>query len=186
MDMNPLCQRCGLAQYRDKSNYQIVWGDGNIGAKILLIGEAPGENEAKTGMPFVGVSGQFLRHRLAKYLDLKKDLYIINCVLCRPPDNRQPTPEEQEACFPHVLTVIFSMRPKLIMTAGKVSSELIAKLTGKPYEIYRVQGVQIFEYMFGWLPLYHPSYVKRSKEQTERFEKALESYRNLFRNIDKL
>jgi DNA polymerase len=152
------------------------------------MGEAPGENEAKVGLPFIGKSGRFLRRRLDPYIDLNKDAYIINTVLCRPPGNRQPAAEEVKACTPHILTVILTMRPKLIITAGKSSSQWLTDITGIPYEIYAVQAaeIKIANYFFAWLPLYHPSYVMRSREQTQRFEKVLESYKNLFKNVDML
>jgi len=182
------CRECKLGDYREEKRYKIVWGSGNLSSKILVMGEAPGENEAKLGKPFIGKSGNFFRNRLNKYFDVENSSYIINTVLCRPPDNRQPSIAEVKACFPHVSTVIFTMRPKIIVTAGKISSQWLSDFTGNPFEIYELSVAEIktADLIFAWLPLYHPSYVMRSKEQTQRFEKVLESYKNLFKNVDML
>ena len=89
------CERCGLCRTRT----QAVWGVGNPRTKVLLIGEAPGKNEDEQGEPFVGRSGQLLDKMLAVVdLDRKRNIYITNIVKCRPPENRDPAPEEVAAC----------------------------------------------------------------------------------------
>jgi len=180
------CIRCPLGQYREENSYCIVWGCGNLCSKILILGEAPGETEAKTGVPFIGRSGQFLRRRLNKYFDVETEAYTLNTVLCRPPGNRQPVKNEQESCLPHISGVFFRMQPKLVITAGKVASEWMSEFTGLPFEIYELTVAEVESIAFAWLPLYHPSYVMRTKEQTERFEKVLKSYSKLFKVIEKL
>jgi DNA polymerase len=181
-----LCQKCPLKSFREENDYHIVWGAGNPNADILIIGEAPGENEAKKGVPFIGKSGRFLRSKLSLYLNLESDAYITNTVLCRPPDNRRPAQDELECCFPHVLSVFHIVSPKLIITAGKVASQWLSDLTNTPFDIYEITAAQIEAKIFAWLPLYHPSYVMRSREQTQRFEDVLKSYRKLFKGVSDL
>ena len=180
------CLRCPLGEYREANSYHIVWGSGNLCSRILILGEAPGESEAKSGIPFIGRSGQFLRKKLNCYFNVERDAYILNTVLCRPPENRQPVQAERESCYPHIMPVFFRMQPKLIITAGKVASEWMSEFTVMPFEIYELTIAEVENIPFAWLPLYHPSYVMRTKEQTERFEKVLESYSKLFKGVDKL
>lgn len=177
------CLKCPLGQYREVNGYKIVWGDGNLSAPILIIGEAPGESEAKLGRPFVGRSGQFLRHRLEPYIEFPKGCFISNTCLCRPPDNRKPTIEEQTSCSSHIHTMLFTMRPKLIITAGKVASDYLSILLGRSYTIYLAEAAELEDLVFVWLPIYHPSYVMRAKETTATFENTLRSYAKLFKSI---
>ena len=96
------CERCGLCRTRT----QAVWGVGNPRTKVLLIGEAPGKNEDEQGEPFVGRSGQLLDKMLAVVdLDRKRNIYITNIVKCRPPENRDPAPEEVAACLDYLLSI---------------------------------------------------------------------------------
>jgi DNA polymerase len=177
------CLKCPLGQYREENSYKIVWGEGNLSAPILIIGEAPGEQEAKLGRPFIGKSGQFLRRRLEPYIVFPEGCFISNTVLCRPPDNRKPVIEEQDACSSHIHTILFTMRPKMVITAGKVASEYLSILLGKSYTIYLADAAQLEDLVFVWLPLYHPSYVMRSPELTTTFENVLRSYGKLLKGI---
>jgi len=184
--MYECCRECKLSDYRKENGYKIVWGSGNLSSKILIIGEAPGENEAKSGKPFVGRSGQFFRKRLSLYFNVEKGSYIINTVLCRPPGNRSPVPEEQKACFQHIIPVFFRMHPRIVITAGKVSSNWLANLLDIDYDVYAITAQELDNVCFAWLPLYHPSYVMRSNEQTQRFEKTLKSYENILKHPEVL
>jgi uracil-DNA glycosylase len=177
------CLKCLLGQYREENGYKIVWGEGNPSAPIFILGEAPGENEAKLGRPFIGRSGQFLRHRLEPYIEFPEGCFISNTVLCRPPDNRKPAIEEQEACASHIHTMLFTIRPKLIITAGKVASDYLSILLGRSYTIYLAEAAELEDLVFVWLPIYHPSYVMRAKEMTTTFENTLRSYAKLFKSI---
>lgn len=177
------CLKCPLGQYREDNSYKIVWGEGNLSAPILILGEAPGEMEAKLGQPFIGKSGQFLRRRLEPYITFPAGCFIANIVLCRPPNNRKPTIEEQEVCASHIHTILFTMRPKMVITAGKVASDYLSILLDRSYTIYVADAVQLEDWTFVWLPLYHPSYVMRAKELTTTFENTLRSYAKLFKNI---
>ncbi len=139
----------------------MVWGGGNTHAKIMLIGEAPGKEESEQGKPFVGRAGKKLRGILSGFLDLDKDIYITNTVLCRPPDNRNPSIDEQNTCFPHIETQIRIIRPRLVMTAGRVSSDWFSRFVHLTYIVYQMQEWKLDDMYALWLPLYHPSYLLR-------------------------
>ena len=170
------CDRCGLADFRKENDYKTVWGDGPSNAKIVLIGEAPGADEAVQGKPFVGRSGKLLRQILSKFFNLEEQIYIINTVKCRPPENRAPTIEEQNKCFPYAFSQIYTIRPKVILTAGKVSSDWFSRMVKLPYEIYQPQVVELDDLKILWLPLYHPAYLLRDRNKIPNFEACLSKY----------
>jgi DNA polymerase len=136
---------------------QLVMGDGNVDADIVFIGEAPGKNEDEQGKPFVGSAGKFLNEMLAS-IDLKrKDVYITNIVKYRPPNNRDPLPEEKKAFWPYLLKQLQIIEPKIIITLGRHSMEYflpdmkISQIHGQPKRIY------FGEHKIVILPLYHPA-----------------------------
>ena len=118
------CTRCGLAETR----HNVVFGVGNPRAKIMFIGEGPGENEDLQGEPFVGRGGQLLDKMLAAVdLDRKTNVYIANIVKCRPPKNRDPLPEEQEACIGWLRNQVALIRPKIIVCLGRIAGQRIMR-----------------------------------------------------------
>ncbi len=135
----------------------LVLGDGNSNADIVFIGEAPGKNEDEQGLPFVGAAGKFLNEMLAS-IDLKRsDVYITNIVKYRPPNNRDPLPEEKKAFWPYLVQQIDVIEPKVIVTLGRHSMEYflpdqkISLIHGEPKRIsFGDKKVVI-------LPLYHPA-----------------------------
>ncbi len=136
-----------------KTAKQLVMGDGNPDADILFIGEAPGKKEDEQGKPFVGAAGKFLNEMLA-LIDLKReDIYITNIVKYRPPNNRDPEPDEKEAFLPYLAEQIAVIKPKLIVLLGRHSMESlipglkISQVHGEPK---RYNG-QVY------LPLFHPA-----------------------------
>ena len=136
-----------------KTAKQLVMGDGNPDADIVFIGEAPGKNEDEQGKPFVGASGKFLSEMLA-LIDMKReDIYITNIVKYRPPDNRDPEPEEKEAFLPFLMKQLEVIKPKLIITLGRHSMDVllpglkISQVHGQPKRFKR----QVY------LPLFHPA-----------------------------
>lgn len=175
--------KCPLGKFREEKEYKIVWGSGNPNANILVLGEAPGEKEAMNGRPFIGRSGQFLRLHLEPYIDIDKDAWVTNTALCRPPNNRNPHAEEQEACLAHVTTQFFVVQPKIVITAGKVSSDWLAELTGDSYEIYNPTYTKLNGLDFGWIPIYHPSYIMRKKAETEAFDEFLKGLKDIFEMV---
>ena len=132
---------------------QLVFGDGNIDTDIVFIGEAPGKNEDIQGIPFVGAAGKFLNEMLAM-IDLKReDIYITNIVKYRPPNNRDPLPEEKEAFLPYLQTQLEIIQPALVVTLGRHSLNCflpdlqISQVHGQPK---RYKGLV-------YLPLFHPA-----------------------------
>jgi DNA polymerase len=136
-----------------KTARQLVFGDGNPDADIVFIGEAPGKNEDEQGIPFVGAAGKFLNEMLA-LIDLQReDIYITNIVKYRPPNNRDPEPDEKEAFLPFLQEQLGIIKPKLIVTLGRHSMDVllpglkISQVHGQPK---RYKG-QVY------LPLFHPA-----------------------------
>ena len=109
------CNRCGLQQ-------RIVWGVGPAPARVMLIGEAPGENESRAGVPFVGKSGKELDYLLARAGIQRGDVYVTNLVKCRPPKNRDPSPEETEACAGWLSEELAQVRPRFIIAVGRIAA----------------------------------------------------------------
>lgn len=118
------CEKCDLA----KTRTNVVFGVGNQNAKVLFIGEGPGENEDLQGEPFVGRGGKLLDKMLAAVdLDRQKNIYIANIVKCRPPHNRDPQPEEQEACLDWLRNQTLLIKPQIIVCLGRIAAMKIIK-----------------------------------------------------------
>jgi uracil-DNA glycosylase len=118
------CRKCGLCAGRTN----VVFGVGNQESKVLFIGEGPGENEDLQGEPFVGRSGQLLDKMLAAVdLDRHTNIYIANIVKCRPPQNRDPLPEEQDQCIEWLRNQVALIRPKIIVCLGRIAAMKIIK-----------------------------------------------------------
>lgn len=143
---------------------QLVLGEGNPNANIVIIGEAPGKQEDLQGIPFVGASGKFLNSML-EMIDLKReDVYITNIVKYRPPDNRDPTPEEKKAFLPYLQSQLEVIQPKILVTLGRHSMNCflpdlqISKVHGEPKRIklsLKQNKDDILEVII--LPLFHPA-----------------------------
>ena len=135
-----------------------MFGAGNPHADLMFVGEAPGFHEDKQGVPFVGAAGQLLSKLLAGIGLAREDVYIANVLKCRPPGNRDPQPEEIEACEGHLFRQIELIKPKVVATLGNFATKL---LSGKPAGITRVHG-QEQEVVLGGrsvllYPLFHPA-----------------------------
>ena len=136
---------------------QLVMGAGNPNADIVLIGEAPGKNEDEQGLPFVGAAGKFLNEMLASAGMNREDVYITNIVKYRPPNNRDPSPEEKKAFWPYLLKQIQIIEPKIVVTLGRHSMEYflpgqyISKIHGQP------KRIQLGDHEIVIVPLYHPA-----------------------------
>ncbi|RUR81772.1 uracil-DNA glycosylase family protein [Chlorogloeopsis fritschii PCC 9212] len=150
------CHRCELGKTRTHA----VVGRGNLEAKIMVIGEAPGQNEDETGLPFVGRAGQLLEKILASVkLDTEKDVYICNINKCRPPNNRVPTNEEMEACKPYLLEQIRLVAPKIILLTGATA---VKGLLGDKRGITKIRGTWMEWEGHLCMPIFHPSYLLRN------------------------
>jgi len=149
------CTRCGLAEGRN----QIVFGDGNPDADLMFIGEGPGQEEDRRGLPFVGKAGELLTQMIEKGLGVdRSEVYICNIVKCRPPNNRTPLERETSTCRPFLDAQIAAVRPKAIVSLGKPASAL---LLGREVAITRIRG-NWFEYRgIPLMPTLHPAYILR-------------------------
>ena len=148
------CTRCRLAQTRT----QVVFGVGNAAADLMFVGEAPGFHEDKQGEPFVGQAGKLLDGLLGAIGLARNDVYIANVLKCRPPGNRDPMPDEIEACEGYLFRQVALIEPRVIATLGNFATKL---LSGKQVGITRVHGVEQEVTIAGrpllLYPLYHPA-----------------------------
>ena len=148
------CTRCRLAGGRT----QVVWMDGNPASSLMFVGEAPGFHEDKQGLPFVGQAGKLLEKLLAGVGMERGDVYIANVLKCRPPGNRDPQPDEIEACESHLFRQIELIEPAVVATLGNFATKL---LSGRPLGITRVHGQEQETTLGGrsvlLYPLYHPA-----------------------------
>jgi uracil-DNA glycosylase len=148
------CTRCRLAEGRT----QVVFGVGNSDSDLMFVGEAPGFHEDKQGFPFVGQAGKLLDTLLAGIGLTREDVYIANVIKCRPPGNRDPAPDEIEACEGHLFRQIELIEPIVVATLGNFATKL---LSGKQTGITRVHGQEQETHVGGrrvlLYPLYHPA-----------------------------
>jgi DNA polymerase len=148
------CTRCRLAQGRT----QVVFGAGNAHADLMFVGEAPGFHEDKQGLPFVGQAGKLLEKLLSQIGLARSDVYIANVLKCRPPGNRDPQPDEIEACESHLFRQIELIEPTVVATLGNFATKL---LSGRQVGITKVHGQEQETTLGGrkvlLYPLYHPA-----------------------------
>jgi DNA polymerase len=151
------CQKCSLAHHRR----HFVFGAGNPEARLILIGEAPGEEEDRVGEPFVGKAGQLLDRILAA-IDFERDeVFIANILKCRPPQNRDPMEEEIRQCMPHLLGQIEIIRPRIILTLGRVAAQ---GLLATSESLTRLRGREHCFHNIPMLVTYHPAALLRNPE----------------------
>ncbi len=149
------CERCNLCEGRSR----IVFGDGNPDADLLFIGEGPGAEEDKRGLPFVGRAGDLLTQMIEKGIGIdRSSVYICNIVKCRPPGNRTPLPPEVAACRPFLDGQIRAVAPKVIVTLGKPAASL---LLDREIAITRIRGTWHEYQGIPMMPTLHPAYVLR-------------------------
>jgi len=147
-----VCVACRLAQGRT----QVVYGVGSDHADLMFIGEGPGYHEDKQGEPFVGAAGQLLNRMLSEIGTRREDVYIANVVKCRPPGNRDPLPDEIEACSPWLAEQVQLIDPHIVVTLGNFATRYVLE---RPASISRVRGQR-----FNWrgrtvIPTFHPAAV---------------------------
>lgn len=158
------CQKCGLAETRTN----VVFGEGARDAEVMFIGEGPGEQEDRTGRPFVGRAGQLLDDMLAM-IDLKREkVFIGNMVKCRSPQNRDPLNIEQEACIGYLRNQVALLKPKIIVCLGRIAA---MKLIKEDFKITREHGQWIEKAGVWMMAMYHPSALLRDpRKRPESFE----------------
>lgn len=166
-----VCEKCHLS----KTRHHIVFSDGLANPKLMLIGEAPGYYEDMQGKPFVGKAGQLLDRIFASVgLSREKNVYICNTIKCRPPENRNPLPEEKEACWEYLKAQIDIIQPKIILLCGNIAVQSIlgnvggiTKIRGKWFDGGEiVHGAKL-------MPIFHPSYLLRNDSRRKGSPKWL-------------
>jgi uracil-DNA glycosylase family 4 len=146
------CTRCRLSQGRT----QVVFGVGNPDAEVMFVGEGPGYYEDKQGEPFVGAAGQLLTRLLGEIGLRREDVYITNVVRCRPPGNRDPLPDEIEACRRYLDGTVDNVRPRVVVTLGNFATRVILD---RPVSISRVRGQRFEVGGRTVMPTFHPAAV---------------------------
>jgi DNA polymerase len=162
------CTRCRLAQGRT----QVVFGSGNSHADLMFVGEAPGFHEDKQGVPFVGQAGKLLDRLLSVIGLARDDVFVVNVLKCRPPGNRDPQPDEIEACESHLFRQIALIEPVVVATLGNFATKL---LSGRQLGITRVHGQEQKTTIGGRDVLLYPIYHPAAALYTPAMLKVLES-----------
>jgi DNA polymerase len=153
-----VCTKCGLAETRNT----VVFGDGSPNADVMFIGEAPGYHEDQQGVPFVGAAGKLLDRLLGEIGIEREDVYIGNVIKCRPPNNRDPRPEEIEACKGYLAEQLRLVDPKVVVTLGNFATKLLLK---RDVGITRTRG-QVYPWWNRHLvPTFHPAAALRGGDR---------------------
>jgi len=155
------CTRCALAGGRTK----LVFGVGNPAAELVFVGEGPGADEDRAGEPFVGRAGQLLTKMIEAMGYRREEVYIANVVKCRPPGNRNPEPDEIEACEPFLRAQIRAIGPKVIVALGKFAAQTLLRDTTP---ITRLRGRWLSYEGVKLMPTFHPAYLLRSPEEKKK------------------
>ncbi len=152
------CRRCKLHRTR----HTLVFGEGHQKAKLMIIGEGPGYDEDIQGRPFVGKAGQLLTKILQSIHLEREEVYIANIIKCRPPQNRNPEPDEIQSCHPFLVKQINAIQPKIICALGAFAAQTLlktdVKITSLRGRSYDLSGIKVF-------PTYHPAYLLRNPER---------------------
>jgi uracil-DNA glycosylase family 4 len=162
------CTKCRLSGGRT----QVVYGTGNADADLMFIGEGPGYYEDKQGEPFVGAAGQLLNRMLEEIGVRRADVYIANVIKCRPPGNRDPLPEEVDACTPWLREQIALIEPRVIVTLGNFATRF---MLDKPVSISRVRGQRFPLEGRTVIPTFHPAAILRGGGEASTQMAALRS-----------
>lgn len=144
------CERCSLREKRKS----IVFGEGSLKADIMFIGEGPGAREDETGRPFVGPAGKLLDSMLSEIGLLRKDVFIANTVKCRPPGNRDPKPEERQACMEYLRAQVAFIKPKVLVCLGRIAAGVILN---REVRMTKEHGIFIKVKNFYIMPTFHPA-----------------------------
>jgi len=169
------CQRCKLS----KGRTNIVFGSGNSNARLMFVGEAPGADEDAQGLPFVGRAGQLLT-RIIEAIDMRReDVYICNILKCRPPENRNPAPDEIAACQPFLHRQIASVRPEVICALGTFGAQTLLQ-TREP--ISRLRGRFIDYRGAKLMATFHPAYLLRNPNEKRKVWEDVQKIRDYLRS----
>ena len=175
-DIGPLCTRCKLATLGRR---QVVFGAGHPQARLMFVGEAPGEDEDKSGEPFVGRAGQLLTKIIEAIGMTREQVYIANVIKCRPPGNRNPEPDEVETCEPFLFEQLAAIQPRVVVALGKFASQSLLQTT-EP--ITKLRGR-----VFAWrgaslIPTFHPAYLLRNPPAKREVWEDMKKVRDLLQH----
>jgi uracil-DNA glycosylase len=172
-EIGPDCSRCKL---HTLGRSQVVYGVGNPKARLMFVGEAPGHDEDLEGEPFVGRAGQLLT-KIIEAIDLKReDVYIANVIKCRPPENRNPDPDEVASCEPFLFRQVQVIKPRVIVALGTFAAKALLRSTDS---ISRMRG-KIFKYGDALLiPTFHPAYLLRNPSSKREVWEDMKKVRDL-------
>lgn len=171
------CTACGLCRGRT----HVVPGEGDLHARLMLIGEGPGEQEDLQGRPFVGPAGQLLERMLAAIGLAREQVYIANAVKCRPPHNRVPTPEETAACLPYLRAQVALVRPRVIALLGATAARTVL---GDGVRITRDRGRWVERKGVFLLPTYHPAALLRDESKKRPAWEDFKALRDKLAQLD--
>jgi uracil-DNA glycosylase len=175
-DIGPACTRCKLCTL---GRSQIVFGVGNAKARLMFVGEAPGEEEDKRGEPFVGRAGQLLTKIIEAIGLSREQVYIANVIKCRPPGNRNPEPDEVASCEPFLFRQIDVIRPRVIVPLGKFAAQCLLNTTDP---ITRLRG-KFFDYRGTTLiPTFHPAYLLRNPSAKREVWEDMKKVRSILQD----
>ncbi len=170
------CERCELC----KTRTNCVFGVGNINADIMFVGEAPGQQEDLSGTPFVGRAGQLLDKYLYA-IDIKReDVYIANILKCRPPQNRDPRPDEEEACIDYLREQVKLINPKVIVCLGRISA---MKLIKPDFKITQEHGMWFKKGNYLMTAVYHPAALLRDPRKKEDMLRDMQKIKEKIQEI---
>ena len=164
------CKKCRLCTNRTN----IVLGEGNINAKIMFIGEGPGADEDKQGVPFVGKAGQLMNKAFQALGINREEIYIANIVKCRPPSNRVPEEDEAQACLNYLRNQVVLIKPEIIVLLG---STALKTILGKEYGITAVRGKWMEKNGIKYMPTWHPAALLRDENKKIEFWNDLKEIR---------
>lgn len=172
------CKKCRLCTNRTN----IVFGQGNKKARLMFIGEGPGEDEDKQGIPFVGKAGQLMNNAFQALEINREDVYIANIVKCRPPSNRVPEDDEVQTCLNYLRNQVILIKPKIIVLLG---STALKNILGKEYGITAVRGNWMEKNGIKYMPTWHPAALLRDENKKIEFWQDLkEAKKYIDNNID--
>jgi DNA polymerase len=169
------CKRCKLHRTRRT----IVFGEGNEKATLMFIGEGPGFDEDVQGRPFVGRAGQLLTKIIQSINLPREEVYIANIIKCRPPQNRNPEPDEIQSCSPFLMKQILAIRPKIICALGTFSAQTLlktdTKITALRGKLFDLEGVKV-------IPTYHPAFLLRNPDKKREVWEDMKKIAELLNN----
>lgn len=170
------CTRCALAKGRTK----VVFGEGNPRADLMFIGEGPGRDEDLQGKPFVGRAGQLLTKMIESIGLTREEVYIANVVKCRPPENREPLPEEAAACRDFLMGQIGAIEPKIVCALGRTA---LSNLVAQEMNMGKTHGVAVRWKGMYLMPVYHPAAALRSTKMMQTFKDDFVSLKKLIDEV---